>query len=189
MTTLKVIWMFALLVVVTSTSLQSTVKEGSVSKFQESNLCQNVICPRGTRCELKETQCLTKPCPVLAICQELFKFPEVCELPPKPGNCAYSYVMWYYDAASMDCKKFTYTGCGGNANKYSTKLRCEESCVRRDMICTLSPETGPCRARMDRWYYDVTAKTCQLFIYGGCRGNQNNFRSFDSCMAKCGRTD
>ncbi|KAL5020728.1 hypothetical protein ScPMuIL_002188 [Solemya velum] len=52
--------------------LQSTVKEGSVSKFQESNLCQNVICPRGTRCELKETQCLTKPCPVLAICQGLY---------------------------------------------------------------------------------------------------------------------
>ncbi|KAL5009229.1 hypothetical protein ScPMuIL_014810 [Solemya velum] len=93
--------------------------------------------------------------------------------------------MWYYDAESMDCETFNYTGCRGNANRYSTKLLCEESCIRRDTNCSLSPETGPCRASIPRWYHNVTAKTCQLFIYGGCQGNQNNFRSFDSCMKNC----
>lgn len=51
--------------------------------------------------------------------------------------------------------------------------------------CYLKPETGPCRARFIRYSYDVMEGICKTFVYGGCRGNGNNFVTFDACMQKC----
>lgn len=45
--------------------------------------------------------------------------------------------------------------------------------------------TGPCRAVMPRWYFDLAKGKCVRFIYGGCGGNRNNFESEDYCMAVC----
>lgn len=45
--------------------------------------------------------------------------------------------------------------------------------------------TGPCRAVMPRWYFDLSKGKCVRFIYGGCGGNRNNFESEDYCMAVC----
>uniref|UniRef100_A0A665VP35 Amyloid beta (A4) precursor-like protein 2 n=1 Tax=Echeneis naucrates TaxID=173247 RepID=A0A665VP35_ECHNA len=52
-------------------------------------------------------------------------------------------------------------------------------------VCTLEPETGPCRASMPRWHFDVSQRKCVRFIYGGCAGNRNNFDSEEYCMAVC----
>ncbi|CAG2170217.1 unnamed protein product [Oppiella nova] len=54
----------------------------------------------------------------------------------------------------------------------------EESCV-------LKPETGDCKALMQRWYYDIARKDCEHFIYGGCGGNHNNFKSKSQCRQSC----
>uniref|UniRef100_H3DFT9 Amyloid beta (A4) precursor-like protein 2 n=2 Tax=Tetraodon nigroviridis TaxID=99883 RepID=H3DFT9_TETNG len=54
-------------------------------------------------------------------------------------------------------------------------------------VCTLEPETGPCRASMPRWHFDMNQKKCVHFIYGGCAGNRNNFDSEEYCMAVCKR--
>uniref|UniRef100_A0A3Q3FY01 Amyloid beta (A4) precursor-like protein 2 n=1 Tax=Labrus bergylta TaxID=56723 RepID=A0A3Q3FY01_9LABR len=53
------------------------------------------------------------------------------------------------------------------------------------VVCTLEAETGPCRASMPRWHFDMSLKKCVRFIYGGCAGNRNNFDSEDYCMAVC----
>ncbi|KAB0405050.1 hypothetical protein E2I00_012259, partial [Balaenoptera physalus] len=45
--------------------------------------------------------------------------------------------------------------------------------------------TGPCRAVMPRWYFDLSKGKCVRFIYGGCGGNRNNFESEEYCMAVC----
>ncbi|XP_069080572.1 amyloid beta precursor like protein 2 isoform X3 [Pleurodeles waltl] len=52
-------------------------------------------------------------------------------------------------------------------------------------VCSQEPLIGPCRAAMPRWYFDHNKKKCIRFIYGGCKGNQNNFESMDYCMAVC----
>uniref|UniRef100_A0A3Q2PZP5 Amyloid beta (A4) precursor-like protein 2 n=1 Tax=Fundulus heteroclitus TaxID=8078 RepID=A0A3Q2PZP5_FUNHE len=52
-------------------------------------------------------------------------------------------------------------------------------------VCTLEAETGPCRASMPRWHFDVSQRKCVRFIYGGCAGNRNNFDSEEYCMAVC----
>uniref|UniRef100_A0A8C4DUY3 Amyloid beta (A4) precursor-like protein 2 n=1 Tax=Dicentrarchus labrax TaxID=13489 RepID=A0A8C4DUY3_DICLA len=50
-------------------------------------------------------------------------------------------------------------------------------------VCTLEAETGPCRASMPRWHFDLSQRKCVRFIYGGCAGNRNNFDSEEYCMA------
>lgn len=52
-------------------------------------------------------------------------------------------------------------------------------------ICSQEAMTGPCRAVMPRWYFDLAQGKCVHFIYGGCGGNRNNFESEDYCMAVC----
>lgn len=46
-------------------------------------------------------------------------------------------------------------------------------------------ETGPCRNYLNRWYYDHKSGTCISFIYGGCKGNRNNFFTLEECEATC----
>ncbi|XP_056613650.1 kunitz-type protease inhibitor 2 [Triplophysa dalaica] len=49
--------------------------------------------------------------------------------------------------------------------------------------CLASEETGPCRASMRRYFYKNG--TCEQFIYGGCRGNKNNYETEEACMTTC----
>jgi hypothetical protein len=50
-------------------------------------------------------------------------------------------------------------------------------------------DVGPCRERYDRWYFDSERSTCQPFVYGGCAGNMNRFKSFESCTTFCSPAD
>ncbi|XGW03814.1 hypothetical protein V3C99_015174 [Haemonchus contortus] len=43
------------------------------------------------------------------------------------GPCSAALSRWYYDEQEAKCKKFTFSGCGGNGNNYDT----EEACIRR----------------------------------------------------------
>ncbi|XP_015682427.1 kunitz-type serine protease inhibitor kunitoxin-Tel1-like [Protobothrops mucrosquamatus] len=51
--------------------------------------------------------------------------------------------------------------------------------------CDLPVEPGPCEAKMPRFYYNSALKHCQEFNYGGCRGNDNNFKTKDECHYTC----
>ena len=51
--------------------------------------------------------------------------------------------------------------------------------------CFLPRETGRCRAYYLRYFYDSDTNTCKQFVYGGCDGNNNNFREQLQCMSRC----
>ncbi|XP_041090588.1 kunitz-type protease inhibitor 1-like [Polyodon spathula] len=51
--------------------------------------------------------------------------------------------------------------------------------------CEVAPVVGPCRASMPRFFYNSSSGSCQLFIYGGCKGNNNNYQTQAECQAKC----
>lgn len=53
-------------------------------------------------------------------------------------------------------------------------------------MCFLPQETGPCRANMQKYFYDKSDGVCKEFVYGGCQGNQNNFDSIEQCLQHCG---
>ena len=52
-------------------------------------------------------------------------------------------------------------------------------------ICILPPEGGICRAVYERFYYNPQYQSCSTFVFGGCRGNQNNFLTNEDCMQSC----
>jgi len=43
----------------------------------------------------------------------------------------------------------------------------------------------PCRAFIPRYFYNDTAQQCEMFIYGGCDGNDNNFETAAECRQNC----
>ncbi len=57
--------------------------------------------------------------------------------------------------------------------------------VTERSICTLPEVRGPCRAYFIRWRYNSFTGHCQKFVYGGCRGNANNFRTQQECEDVC----
>ncbi|SFL49973.1 BPTI/Kunitz-type proteinase inhibitor domain-containing protein [Streptococcus equinus] len=57
--------------------------------------------------------------------------------------------------------------------------------IRPD-FCLEPPYTGPCKARIIRYFYNAKAGLCQAFVYGGCRAKRNNFKSAEDCMRTCG---
>nr|P00993.1 RecName: Full=Chelonianin; AltName: Full=Basic protease inhibitor; AltName: Full=RTPI [Caretta caretta] len=55
---------------------------------------------------------------------------------------------------------------------------------KRD-ICRLPPEQGPCKGRIPRYFYNPASRMCESFIYGGCKGNKNNFKTKAECVRAC----
>ena len=53
-------------------------------------------------------------------------------------------------------------------------------------ICSLPKVVGPCEAFIPRWYFDKSVGRCKRFIFGGCQGNQNNFKTPADCVEACG---
>lgn len=54
-------------------------------------------------------------------------------------------------------------------------------------VCLLQLDEGPCRGDIERYYYNTITQKCELFSYGGCQGNANNFKSFQECQKTCFR--
>jgi hypothetical protein len=52
-------------------------------------------------------------------------------------------------------------------------------------ICNLTPDTGPCDGAFSRWAWNPMAGACELFSYGGCEGNANNFETPSECLQVC----
>ena len=36
-----------------------------------------------------------------------------------------------------------------------------------------------------RYFYNATSDACELFTYGGCQGNGNNFETVEECNERC----
>jgi hypothetical protein len=52
--------------------------------------------------------------------------------------------------------------------------------------CTQPAVPGDCQAALPRWYYSSLSGHCEVFVWGGCGGNDNNFSTRDTCQAACG---
>ncbi|KAJ6649893.1 Kunitz-type serine protease inhibitor bitisilin-3 [Pseudolycoriella hygida] len=131
----------------------------------------------------------------LVISKPTVPFFEICPLPADSGSCYASFDRYYFDAAKNECLLFTYGGCEGNANNFETTdtIKCHTQIFYRQVIwlglktllsyevCSLPPDSGFCDAIIDRYYFNAAKNECLLFIYGGCGGNANNFKTIREC--------
>lgn len=58
-------------------------------------------------------------------------------------------------------------------------------CAHVSAVCWARAESGPCRAMLERWYFNPEKRRCVPFLFGGCGGNRNNFESEEYCLAVC----
>ncbi|KAM9365118.1 carboxypeptidase inhibitor SmCI-like [Pholidichthys leucotaenia] len=52
-------------------------------------------------------------------------------------------------------------------------------------FCALKGDPGPCKAIKNRFFFDATSGRCEVFEYGGCGGNANNFETLEECEEAC----
>jgi hypothetical protein len=52
-------------------------------------------------------------------------------------------------------------------------------------ICNLPPDPGPCDGICPRWFFNPETGECEMFIWGCCEGNANNFETLEECQAAC----
>ncbi|XP_017784218.1 PREDICTED: papilin isoform X2 [Nicrophorus vespilloides] len=119
--------------------------------------------------------------------QELDDSTKICYQPVDTGNCNDSIAAYFFDPATHKCQTFTYSGCGGNANRYNSEEQCERQCgrFRGQDVCKMPVDVGPCRAQIRKSYYDSSLGRCAEFNYGGCEGNGNRFSSISECEGIC----
>ncbi|KAH8311500.1 hypothetical protein KR044_006642, partial [Drosophila immigrans] len=53
----------------------------------------------------------------------------VCTLEPSYGSCSRRQNKWYYDFVRDRCMQFTYSSCGGNANRFGSRSACINYCM------------------------------------------------------------
>ncbi|KAI0240900.1 Kunitz-type serine protease inhibitor textilinin-4, partial [Lamellibrachia satsuma] len=51
--------------------------------------------------------------------------------------------------------------------------------------CNQPKDSGPCDGHIERYYYNAQSRMCFTFIYGGCGGNGNNFKTREECEDTC----
>ena len=116
-----------------------------------------------------------------------FRDQDVCNMEKDRGKCIGRFQKWYFDKNGGKCKSFTFGGCEGNGNRFSSQEECESVCFLMEevpslegsdiedsklAICKLEVDEGPCDETLQRWYFDIKSSTCRPFIFGGCAGNR-----------------
>ncbi|BES98927.1 serine-type endopeptidase inhibitor activity [Nesidiocoris tenuis] len=66
--------------------------------------------------------------------------------------------------------------------QYSCQLTPDEA----KEVCRLPKLVGPCRTgHVEKYYFDTATVSCKPFTYSGCRGNRNQFDTYEECVAAC----
>uniref|UniRef100_A0A348G5Z7 Kunitz type protease inhibitor n=1 Tax=Odontomachus monticola TaxID=613454 RepID=A0A348G5Z7_ODOMO len=60
-----------------------------------------------------------------------------------------------------------------------------EIVAQKSAHCQSPIDKGSCRAVMKRYAYNPAMNQCEQFMYGGCGGNENNFKTEQECEETC----
>ncbi|KAB7496698.1 Kunitz-type [Armadillidium nasatum] len=123
----------------------------------------------------------------LAYSQPGYKNKDVCQLPLEHGTCKNGFEVWGFDAKTGQCIKFSSCNNEGDKNSFFTEADCETLCETD--LCKMSIATGLCRAHIRRYGFNEKSGKCEMFIYGGCGGNPNNYETIMECEERCGRRE
>ena len=122
-------------------------------------------------------------------CSAIFCLAQACEDGEKavipPGQCCPVCVP---DKSPVDCSTILclLPVCKEGEMLIDIPGQCCPQCVSAAPICSLKPDSGPCEAAIRKFFYNSTTDRCELFIYGGCGGNDNRFDTRSECISACG---
>ncbi|XP_062972353.1 tissue factor pathway inhibitor isoform X2 [Elgaria multicarinata webbii] len=124
----------------------------------------------------------------------------ICAYKADAGSCRAIHIRYFFNILTRQCEMFNFGGCKGNENNFLTQEECQEACIVPDVpekikrhssktekpsYCLLKSEVGTCRGLIRRYFYNKETEECEKFYYGGCLGNENNFRSLKECQDTC----
>merc|ERR1719167_1824674 len=129
-----------------------------------------------------------------------------CLMEKKIGRCRAGIRRVFFNTKTKKCEPFLFGGCQGNGNNFVSSSECEDMCKKHmtgasnrvrarfglpsrpvNEKCTLAMDAGPCFALKPRYFYTPASRRCEEFLYGGCRGNANNFETLQACVSECGK--
>ncbi|CAO4368107.1 unnamed protein product [Caenorhabditis nigoni] len=58
-------------------------------------------------------------------------------------------------------------------------------CPTAQSLCTQPKRLGDCTSAVRRYWYNAATRTCEMFQYTGCQGNDNNFPTLVACQQRC----
>ncbi|KAH7973328.1 hypothetical protein HPB52_024136 [Rhipicephalus sanguineus] len=112
----------------------------------------------------------------------------LCELELDKGECGRSQQKWGFNKSTGKCELFSYSGCGGNDNRFDDKQACELACIAAatlSPLCELELDKGECGRSQQKWGFNNSTGKCELFSYSGCGGNDNRFDEKYACERAC----
>ncbi|XP_012945199.1 papilin-like [Aplysia californica] len=120
---------------------------------------------------------------VLAVVQA--RKPNYCRLAADPGPCRAAFPRYYYSHKDRSCQPFTYGGCSGNENNFSTESECQAACV-----CTQGSRRIRRISCPKRYYFfNVRNGKCKRYRRRrgrrGCTRKANRFESVEECSSVC----
>uniref|UniRef100_A0A8W8NTQ1 Uncharacterized protein n=1 Tax=Magallana gigas TaxID=29159 RepID=A0A8W8NTQ1_MAGGI len=145
----------------------------------------------------------------LVLTKSIHQADQACALPSrrdrlgrsKAGTCPVSTIITTCECRPEFIRCNSDRDCPENQKCCSEGCGCRTSCVPPVQehysnpikhapptdICSMPEDRGLCLGAIPRWWYNRVTNRCQSFIYGGCRGNQNNFKTLIECANRCRR--
>uniref|UniRef100_A0A023FQP1 Putative tick kunitz 88 n=1 Tax=Amblyomma cajennense TaxID=34607 RepID=A0A023FQP1_AMBCJ len=118
-------------------------------------------------------------------CDGVCRSVDVCEEPRAVSSCGGEvHPVYYYNPNTRQCEKDI--GCIYSGNNFPTITECRETCMGgrptppKLQKCFQPPgQVLPCRKayQLPRFYYNYYINQCIRFLYQGCGGSPNRFRS------------
>ncbi|UJR09900.1 hypothetical protein I4U23_014122 [Adineta vaga] len=126
---------------------------------------------KGKSCE--PVKCMGK----LKKCQYGYQKRDGCEIckcddPCNPDGKAFCR---HHEKCHVDRRRdgTFFAQCGGSLRPKRSLSACHEE----------HKVKGPCRSGMRRFSYNKETKSCEQFVYGGCKGTRNNFKTKQQCLS------
>ncbi|CAG9794453.1 unnamed protein product [Diatraea saccharalis] len=82
--------------------------------------------------------------------------------------------------------QFVYGGCEGNGNNFANETECMDVCGYKPPTTSTSTTTSTSPSPSQSPYaFDSNTGSCTDLAYGGCGGNDNNFKTLEECRSAC----
>ena len=92
----------------------------------------------------------------------------------------------------LQCKRLAFSIYDNKGAELSLVYKAKsiyEICENNCQTCYQELDTGDkCGKPEFRWHYSLKKEACSEFIYNGCGGNDNSFKTFEDCNNSCNNT-